>query len=227
MRPSERCNYAMRLGQAMQFLKWSVFRDNYDSFREDMRSALEGLGYDIPIPDNADEYVTRADELEMVVRGELRKERARLGGDVYLLTLYMYGYIPLELVVSAAWRNENYEPMLYLLTGLLQDFGIETEFEAIKRFIEKETEWLAARAADEHDGSLSISDVSQASLRLGQHIGGLWSHAEDIGGIIPFSPVLYQSVFISYSHQDEALDRLLKSLIMESSESALVNDDER
>jgi hypothetical protein len=167
-----------------------------------MIANLREIDLDLELPLTVAELEQERDKIIGTIVKHLESERSRLGGDVYGLTFYYFGYVPLELVLSAAWHSENYEPLLWILTGVLTDLGIEGEYESIKRVIDVETVWLAEQSS-RHDGNISTEDALKASLRLITRIISLWRAVEQLDAPVQFDQLPYYSVFISYSTTDE------------------------
>lgn len=206
---------AQRVGQVLQFLKWNAFKPQYAKFRTELVESLDELGIEVQIPRTIEEFEPKGDEILHVVHESLTKERSHLGGDVYALSLFYFGYVPFELVLSAAWKSENYEPLLWLMKGVLADFGIESEYDGVKEFVDLETRWLADQSMA-HEGNVRLEDASQAMLRLISRVGSLWTAAEKLDTMVRFDQVPYHSVFISYSSIDEAFATKLFEALKES-----------
>ena len=202
MKPTEKSLAAMELGSVVQMLNWKYFQDDYAKHRAAMLESLSRLEFPLELPENVEDFVKERDNLTGRISDFLRQDRARLGGDCYALTMYYFGYVPLELIVSAAWKSENYEPLLWVMTGILTDFGIDGEYEAVKRILDVETEWLAQQS-DLNGGDIRVEDALKASLRLINRVGSLWKAAEKLDFPVKFDNVPYHSVFISYSGADE------------------------
>ena len=77
--------------------------------------------------------------------------------------MFVIGYLPLELVVSAAWKSENYEPLLVNLKLALNDLEIGGDLDVIKSTIDTETTWLAQRCKDPSGRSASPTRRGRAS----------------------------------------------------------------
>lgn len=208
MNPTNKSLAAFRLGSDLQRLKWKAFRDNYAESRSQMQADLAEIELDLQLPGTIEEFEQAQEEIFHEIYQHLVKERSRLGGDVYGLTSLVFGYLPLELVVSAVWKNENYEPLLVNLKLVLQDFGIEGEYEDIRNAIDTETEWLTHQA-EAQGGDMRAADAMKAALRLISRIGRLWGLASKLDVPVRFDQVPYHSVFISYSTADEEFCRQL------------------
>lgn len=208
MNPTNKSLAASRLGHDLQRLKWKAFKGEYAERRPQMEADLAELELELELPASIEEFEQSEEEIFHEVYEHLVKERSRLGGDVYALTSLVFGYVPLELVVSAAWKSENYEPLLWNLKLVLQDFGIEGDYEGIRHTIDTETEWLAQQA-EAHGGDVRTEDAAKAALRLISRIGRLWMLAAKLDVPVRFDQVPYHSVFISYSTADEEFSRKL------------------
>ena len=217
MHPTNMALAAMQLGYDLQLLKWSAFQEQYPEKRRQLEANLMGLGLARELPDSVDNFVTEHDDLFGAIYQHLVQERSRLGGDVYALTMFTLGYLPLELVVSAAWKSENYEPLLVNFKLVLEDLSIAGELEALKRAIDVETQWLAQQS-QRNDGQLRSSDALKAAVRLAGRTFSLWTAAEELGlkGAVRFDEVPYHSVFISYSTVDEKFCRSLHDALADA-----------
>jgi hypothetical protein len=206
----------MGLGQELQFLKWKAFQGDYPAARARMAAQLNEIGLALELPETVEELSAAHDEIFGQVYEHLTAERARLGGDVFGLTMFVFGYIPLEIVVSAAWKSENYEPLLWNLKGVLNDLDIEGEYETIRHAIDTETTWLAQKAERE-GGDISVVDAAMAVQRLVGRIGSLWQAANRYRDTsVQFDQPPYHSVFISYSTADEAFCQKLYEALDQS-----------
>jgi TIR domain len=212
MKPTEKSMAAFVVGSQLQMLNWKAFQGSYAQRRTEIVEALEELDIALEIPTSMGEFAEKRDGIIREIGKHLENERASLGGDCYALTMYFFGYVPLELVLSAAWNSENYESLLWLLKGILSDFGIDGEYNSLKHIIDVETKWLAQQSA-RHEGNVRAEDALKASLRLVSRIGSLWRAAEKLDSPVKFSEVPYHSVFISYSTLDEEFgQKLFESL---------------
>ena len=202
MKPTTTSLAMLMLGLRFQMYRWDAFRENYDEALPEMRSTLAELGAEVALPDSVEEYRERYDELVLAVSKHLGRERSQLGGDVYGLTMFWLGYVPFELVLSATWQSENYEPLLRLLGGVLADLGIESEYDSIRATIDLETRWLAEQSRA-NGGDLSVHDATKAMDRLLGRITHLWGIVEKHDISVNFANAPFFSVFISYSSSDE------------------------
>jgi hypothetical protein len=215
MQATERSLTAMLLGQQLQFLKWQAFQDNYAEGRSELASHLAAIGLELEAPGTIEELSARHDEFFQAIYQHLSADRARLGGDVLALTLFVVGYLPLELVLSAAWKSENYEPLLVNLKLALTDLGIGGDLDKIRHTIDTETTWLAERA-EGPDQQLRVADAATASQRLAGRIFSLWEAARRSDEMtVKFDQLPYYSVFISYSTVDETFCRKLYDALSE------------
>lgn len=215
MHPMETSYAAFQLGFDLQQLKWKAFRDGYDEKRDGMQDALRALGVDVDLPATVDAFSEAQDDIFSSVYQHLKHERSNLGGDVFALTSFMLGYAPLELVLSAAWQSDNYEVYLAILNGILIDLDVEGEFEAIKKVIDLETEWLRQESAA-NAGDLRSEDALRAAARLLGRVMTAWRTADQRRDLtVRFDAPPYHSVFISYSQQDEEFCRKLHDSLSE------------
>jgi len=212
MRPTEKALSAFGLGLDIGLLRWRVWQEDYPRVRDSMLGHFADLGIELALPQSVDLYLQQEDDVATAIRRHLEQERARLGGDAYALTLWMFGRISLELVLSAAWKSDNYEPLLWILTGVLTDLSIEGEFDDLKGTLDVEVEWLTD-LSDAQGGDLRVEDAMRASTRLVGRVLRLWGLAEEHGLEVGFGTLPYHSVFISYSTDDEEFcDRLYEGL---------------
>jgi hypothetical protein len=212
MRPTEKAMSAFGLGLDIGLLRWHAWQDDYSRLRDSMLQHLADLEIELPLPETVDQYLQQDDDIAVAIRHHLEQERVRLGGDTYALTLWIFGRISLELVLSAAWKSDNYEPLLWILTGILTDLSIEGEFDDLKRTLDVEVDWLT-KLSDAQDGELRQEDAMRASSRLVGRVLRLWGLAEEHGLEVGFGTLPYHSVFISYSTDDEEFcDRLYEGL---------------
>jgi hypothetical protein len=206
----------MRLGQQLQFLKWDAFQDNYADERGSMATDLEQIGLELEVPQTVEELSAQHDEIYGAIYQHLTAERARLGGDVLALTMFVIGYLPLAVVLSAAWESENYKDLLVNLMLALNDLEIGGELEAIRSAVDTETRWLAQKA-DGPEGQIDVTDAAQATQRLAGRIFSLWQAARRYGEMtVEFNQLPYHSVFISYSTADEAFCQKLYDALSDS-----------
>lgn len=208
MKPTEKSLAAMRLGSDIQLLNWKAFQDDYPKRRLEMEKALSELNLPLDLPSHIEAFVRDRNDIMERIGKHLRDERGRLGGDCYALTMYYFGYVPLELVLSAAWKSENYETLLWLLKGILKDFGIDGEYDSLRHILDVETEWLAQQST-RHEGNVRAEDALKASQRLVSRVGSLWKVAEKLDSPVDFGQVPYHSVFISYSTLDDEFGQKL------------------
>jgi hypothetical protein len=129
--------------------------------------------------------------------------------------MFHFGYVPLELVLSAAWKSENYEPLLWVFKGVLADLDVDGEYDALKGFLDVETDWLAQQS-ERQGGDVRAEDALKASLRLISRVGSLWKAAERSGASVAFGQLPYHSVFISYSTADEEFGNRLYDALDEA-----------
>ena len=129
--------------------------------------------------------------------------------------MFVIGYLPLELVVSAAWKSENYEPLLVNLKLALNDLEIGGDLDVIKSTIDTETTWLAQRVQGP-ERQIGIADAARASQRLAGRIFSLWQAARHRELTVKFDQLPYYSVFISYSTADEEFCRKLYDALSDS-----------
>jgi hypothetical protein len=216
MQPTEQSLTAMHLGQQLQFLKWKAFQGGYADERASLAANLEQIDLELEVPETVEQLSARHDEIFQAIYHHLTAERARLGGDVLALTMFVIGYVPLELVLSAAWKSENYEPLLVNLMLALNDLEIGGELEAIRSAIDTETTWLAQKA-EGPDRQIDVVDAALATRRLAGRIFSLWQAARRYGEVtVTFDQLPYHSVFISYSTADEAFCHKLYDALSES-----------
>jgi len=208
MKPTEKSMAAFVIGNQFQMLNWKAFQDDFDQRRSEIVEAFEKLDISLELPSSLEGFAGERDEIIGAVCEHLKSERARLGGDCYALTMWFFGYVPLELVLSAAWKSDNYDPLLWTLKGILSDLGIDGEYDSLKHTLDVETAWLAQQSA-KNEGNVRAEDALKASLRLVSRIGSLWRAAEKLDSPVTFSEVPYHSVFISYSTVDEEFGQKL------------------
>jgi TIR domain-containing protein len=216
MQPTEQSLAAMHLGQQLQFLKWSAFQGNYAEERGSIAASLKEIDLELEVPETVEELSERHDEVFHAIYQHLSDKRARLGGDVLALTMFVIGYLPLEVVLSAAWESENYEPLLVNLMLALNDLEIGGELEAIRGAVDTETRWLAQKA-EGPDKQIDVVDAARATQRLAGRIFSLWQAARRYGEMtVQFDQLPYHSVFISYSTADEAFCQKLYDALSDS-----------
>lgn len=208
MKPTEKSIAAFEIGHQFQLLKWKAFQGDYEQRRREILEGFAKLEISLAVPATIEAFTEEREEITAAVGKHLEEERSRLGGDCYALTMWFFGYVPLELVLSAAWKSENYDPLLWILSGILTDFGIDGEYDTLKHTLDVETEWLAQQSARQ-DGNIRAEDALKASMRLMSRIGALWRAAEKLDTPVKFSEVPYHSVFISYSTADEEFGQKL------------------
>lgn len=215
MKPTEKALAAWIIGNEIQMLNWKTFQNDYAERRSKIEKSLSELQLSIELPKSVEEFSQQRDHIMSAVGKHLQNERARLGGDCYALTMYFFGYVPLELVLSAAWKSENYDSLLWLMHGILSDFGIDGEYESLRHTLDLETQWLAQQSAH-HSGNVRAEDALKASLRLVSRIGSLWKASEKLESPVKFSQLPYHSVFISYSTVDEKFGQKLYNSLNEA-----------
>ncbi|HMG15825.1 MAG TPA: toll/interleukin-1 receptor domain-containing protein [Saprospiraceae bacterium] len=201
MRLTTKSLHASYLGFDLQLLNWGPFKDSFQERLKNIRSNLQEIEFDINIPDTFEEFDSLRIEIIDKIIQYLKNERSKLGGEIFGYTFFYYGYIPFELIASAAWKSENYEPLLVNLMLMLSDLEIEVEYESIKKIIDLETKWLTEQASNQ-EGNINADDVLKSSIRLQSKIGSLMVLADKFGQVKFDQPPFY-SVFISYSTKDE------------------------
>lgn len=212
MQPTEKSVTALLLGQAIGFLQFKAFGENYTSFRKDIDGFVREIGFEVTLPDTYEQYLQKENELIREMRNHIEHERKQLGGDVYVLPIWILGRILLPMVVNWALKGELTEEYTALFGGVLSELDISDEFEDLKSAVQLETEWLRERA-DLAEGAVSISDCGQATTRLVTRVFTLWGLGKKFDTQMHFSKAPFYSVFISYSTVDqEFCDRIYEAL---------------
>lgn len=193
---------AMKLGMKLQFLNWDGFSHDYANDKNEVNEFLKSLKIPIQLPDDHESF-RKLKNLRAEIQNHLAKERLHLGGDIWLLPMFYYGYLPFEIIVSAAMDLEGHRERLIMLHLLLKELGITGELDKIKEVIDSEVNWLKHDFINSNDQSISIEKAATAAARLGSKIGRAWVLAEKSDIQLMFDKLPLYSVFISYSTSDQ------------------------
>ncbi len=157
-----------------------------------------------------------AEKLLDRIREKLVAERLRLGGDCYLLPMFVIGYMSFRVVVNTAMALPREEPIGILGTAVA-DLGLQVTRAGLDELVDK-TVGKPAHAGGE-EPSLAHSEVLRWVQALGLRILELWDRAEQAraDGLPEFSIESGPSwsCFISYNHKDESFASALYEQLRE------------
>ncbi len=193
---------ALKLGMKLQFLNWDAFNRQYASDKNEINDFLTALKIPVQLPDEIESF-RKLTNLRVEITNYLAKERSYLGGDTTLLPMFYYGYLPLEIIISAAMELEGHGDRMIMLKALLTELGITGELEQIRKEIDTEVSWLRQDFISSNNDSISAEKIGMAALRLGSKIGKAWELAEKSDAPLIFYRLPLYSVFISYSTSDQ------------------------
>ena len=204
---------AYDLGGLLQTLHWGMFDKRWPDIREQMLAIGSDIQIKLDLPLKIDDAKRDHENIQESIVTQLEEERMRLGGDVYALPFFLLGALQPSLLANIAFDNlDQSDSMVLLLEALLNDLGIEGEYESIREILITENQWLKANDS----GVLNVEDIEKAVLRLQGRIFTLWQRAEKEEIQVNFNQPPYYSVFISHSMADESFCIKLHQALKES-----------
>jgi hypothetical protein len=212
MKPTYKSMAAYLLGVHFQHLNHEGFKPQYDAWRKLIQENLDLLGIQLKMPATVNEYDLEKIKILSYVAQHLKRLREQYGGEVLAVTMFDFGYMPLDLVAASYYRYSTFDEQVTYFASVLLDFRIEAPTESLKRFLARETAWLMEQAAS-RSGSLDMNDAIAVALRLTNRVTQLARAADKLLVGVHFDNMPFRSVFLSFSTEDEKFaEKLYRAL---------------